>query len=91
MHALGAGPADCLAIPLEDVSEGGGSNASVSKRIGLASVEIWAIREERGKGVNRSPCISANTHPRDKWISALEPLELAVFNGLLILLIAFSG
>ena len=49
MHALGAEPADCLAIPLKDASEGGGSNASVSERIGLASVEIWAICEEKGK------------------------------------------
>ena len=49
MHALGAGPVDGLAILLEDDSKGGGSNAIVSERIGLASVEIWAIREEQGK------------------------------------------
>ena len=49
MHALDAGPADCLAIPLKDASEGGGSNASVSERIGLAIVEIWAIHEKKGE------------------------------------------
>jgi len=47
------------------------------------------IRGEKGE--NCSLCISVNTQQRDQWNSALKPLELAVFNGLSILLIAFSG
>ena len=55
VHTLDAGPADSLANPLKYASEGGGSNASISERIGLASVEIWAIREEKGKSGESLP------------------------------------